>query len=419
MDKAQVAEIIVLGAGMVGVCTAIELQSRGHSVTLVDNHEPGTETSHGNAGVIQAEAVEPYALPREFGVLADILLGRTNDVTWSLSGLMSMALPLARYFLCSATDRHADISRIYSQLIQRATEHHAKLIVAAKAESLIVRQGLADVYRSQVALERQAKDLARVEQAYGVKSRVLDEAAYKREEPAITGTIAGAIHWPQSWSCKNPQALTQKYAEIFTTGVGQLITANAEHVCQRGSGWSLTASSGRTINAEHVVVCLGPWSPLLLRQFEYRIPMIYKRGYHAHYAAQTPVTRPFLDVSNGVVATSVHQGLRVTSGVALVQHGAPANVKQLNRGAIGLSEIMHVGPQTQDPVWFGTRPCMPDMLPLVGQAPRHANLWFNFGHGHQGFTLGPTSARYLADAFEGDKSDVGSALSPQNRIAAS
>ncbi len=404
---------------MVGVCTAIELQSHGHCVTLVDSHEPGTETSHGNAGIIQAEAVEPYALPRELGVLAEIVLGRTNDVTWSFSGLMSMALPLARYFLCSAPARHADISRIYSQLIQRATEHHAKLIMAAKAESLIVRQGLVDVYRSQVALERQAKDLARVEQTYGVISRVLDEAAYKREEPAITGTVAGAIHWPQSWSCKDPRALTQHYARLFTAGAGQLITANAAHLRKSGAGWSLAVSPGHTIDAAHVVVCLGPWSPERLREFGYRIPMIYKRGYHAHYAAKTQVNRPFLDVANGVVATSVNQGLRVTSGVSLVRHSAPANVNQLYRGANGLSEILHVGPQTQEPVWYGTRPCMPDMLPLVGKAPRHSNLWFNFGHGHQGFTLGPTTARYLADAFDGIKSDVGDALSPQGRIAAS
>lgn len=409
------AEILVLGAGMAGVSAALELQARGHNVVVADRKAPGQETSFGNAGIIQAEAAEPYALPRDLPTLLSYALGQSNDVTWSWRAVLSMAPALWRYFRTSAPDHHQALSRIYAQLTRSAPRDHAPLITASGADNLISREGFNFLFRHQKNLDAAAADLDRLEQLYGITSRVLDGQAFRSEEPALKAAPAGAIHWLQSWTCSDPGSLVGHYADLFVQRGGRMVSANATGLRATRSGWSLPGAGG-PLEAEHAVVALGPWSPEVLKPLGYTVRMVLKRGYHGHYAAPLSLRRPFVDTDYGVVAASMRQGLRVSTGAALVPMSAPHDTRQLERAVHGLSPLLDLGPRIEEPQWSGTRPCLPDMLPLAGPAPRHKGLWFHFGHGHQGFTLGPTTARLLADAFEGKTDSLVSALSPLGRV---
>ncbi len=129
--------IIVLGAGMVGVSVAWHLARRGHDVTLVDRREPGLETSFGNAGIIQREAVRPYAFPRDIGTLLRVLPNREVDIRYRPTGMVSAAGPLLNYWLNSGGERYARIVREWASLIMRCQEAHAPMIEAAGAEALV------------------------------------------------------------------------------------------------------------------------------------------------------------------------------------------------------------------------------------------------------------------------------------------
>ena len=111
--------VIVLGAGMIGVSTALHLQRRGWSVVLVDRKPPGRETSYGNAGFIQSEAVRPYPFPRDLRTLAAIATGRANDIHYSIASLPRHIGPLLRYWWHSAPERHRRISQSYAPIILR------------------------------------------------------------------------------------------------------------------------------------------------------------------------------------------------------------------------------------------------------------------------------------------------------------
>jgi len=146
---------LVLGTGMVGVDTALALQERGHLVILLDRRGPGDETSYGNAGIIQTEAAEPYAMPRSLGSLWRILAGRTNDVVWHLNAMPEYMRPLAEYHFHSAGPRH----------------------------------------RSPRVLEQGLRDIERTRREYGVPFEALDSQALARAEPAMRQPLAGAIRW--------------------------------------------------------------------------------------------------------------------------------------------------------------------------------------------------------------------------------
>ncbi len=409
------ADFLVLGAGMVGVSTALALQEQGHAVILVDRKAPGRETSFGNAGIIQAEAAEPYALPRDPLTLLRFALGRTNDVTWSMGGVAEMLPALWRYFRNSTPARHAEISRTYVRLTERSTQDHAPLIAEAGLENLMTREGLGVLYRDAAEYGAAVADAERVSATYGTRFRAVDGADYAREDPALIKAPAGVIHWTDSWSCASPGALTEGYAALFARRGGRILTGDAASLQQAGSGWQVETVEG-AVTAEQAVIALGPWSPRVLSRFGYRIPMVYKRGYHGHFAAPRSPVRPFLDVANGIVVAPMTDGLRLATGAALVTRQSVPDPRQLDRGRDGISDLIEVGERIREPQWSGARPCLPDMLPMVGPAPRHAGLWMNFGHGHQGFTLGPTTGSLLAQMVAGETPGGFDALLPKKRL---
>ncbi|REG85040.1 NAD(P)/FAD-dependent oxidoreductase [Marinomonas pollencensis] len=409
------AEFLVLGAGMVGVSSALALQAAGHTVTLVDRIEAGCETSYGNAGIIQAEAAEPHALPRHFMSLLNYAFERGNDVTWRLDGLLQMAPALLSYFRQSSAARHSKIAHVYSQLTSRSTTDHEVWICDASAEHLIQRNGFAMFYRTAEAFDDATQKATFLTKEYGVISRIIEGKDYRVEEPMLQSDPVGVVNFEQNWSCRSPGDLTKAYADLFVSRGGRFVFGEANSLQQSATGWRVMTEAGE-LSAEQVVIALGPWSPELLKRFGYYIPMIYKRGYHGHFTSPTALTRPLMDVENGVVASAMTSGLRVTSGAALVPMTAPLDTRQLDRGAKALSDILPLGGRVIEPQWVGTRPCMPGMLPLVGAAPKHKGLWFNFGHGHQGFTLGPTTAELLAKSIAGEESALLSALAPKYQL---
>ena len=181
--------------------------------------------------------------------------------------------------------------------------------------------------------------------------------------------------------------------------------------------WSWRSGDGM-VGARQAVVALGPWSPDLLKRFGYRFPMIRKRGYHRHYAGGSGLDLPLRDVACGYVIAPMRKGLRITTGAELAFPDDDSNPVQLARAERAAREIIDLGGPVEAEPWFGTRPCMPDMLPVLGAAPRHEGLWMHFGHGHQGFTLGPVTGRILAELMSGETPSVDPSAYRPDRFAA-
>jgi D-amino-acid dehydrogenase len=396
-------DVIVLGAGMVGVASALHLQRRGWSVVLVDRKQPGCETSYGNAGIIQSEAVRPHAMPRDLGSLAAIAAGRTNDVDYSVGSLPRHLGPLLRYWWHSAPERHRRISRSYALVIAQATSEHGALIRQAGADALVRRSGFRALHRTQAALDHAAMLTEMLASEYGVRSRIIGQAELRAAEPELTGTGAGAVHWLEPWTVSDPGGLVAAYADLFTRSGGTFIHGDAATLAPAaGGGWQVSTDRGR-IDAEAVVVALGPWSPDLLRKFGYRFRMVRKRGYHRHFSGAGRLDLPLLDAAHGYVVAPMSRGMRITTGAELSGRRGSSAPIQLARAERAARELFDLGTAVEVNPWSGIRPCMPDMLPVIGPAPRHMGMWMHFGHGHQGFTLGPATGRLLAERMTGEQ----------------
>jgi D-amino-acid dehydrogenase len=406
---------IVLGAGMVGVATALQLQRRGWSVALVDRRQPGEETSYGNAGIIQSEALRPYPMPRDWRSLLAIAMGQTNDVHYRLASLPQHVGPLLRYWWHSSPHRHDKISAAYAQIIAQATPEHEVLIADSGAGNLVRRDGFRVLHRNQADLDAEAADAEALRAAHGVAFKVLTARELAQAEPSLLETGVGGLHWQQPWTVSEPGVLVTAYANLFIRLGGKLLRGDATTLAETGAGWSVMTDDGR-IEAEAVVVALGPWSPTLLKAFGYRIPMVQKRGYHRHYAGGSPLDLPLRDAAFGYVMAPMTKGVRITTGAELATPDAAATQVQLARAESAAHGLIDLGAPVEEKPWFGTRPCMPDMKPVLGPAARHKGLWMNFGHGHQGFTLGPVTARILVDMMSGERPSIDASAFRPNRF---
>ena len=400
-------EIIVLGAGMVGVGTALALQQRGHAVTLIDRTQPGRETSYGNAGIIQREAVRPYAFPRDVATLARIVSGRSNDAHYHVGALSRMAPQLFRYWASSAPRRYAAVVQAYSRLIEHCVTEHAGWIEAAGATDLVRKDGWLQMYRSGQAFEAAAAQAVTVARAHGLACAVLDSAALAAAQPVLRMALAGAVHWKDPWTVLDPGELVACYARLFLKRGGSFATGDALTLRADGAGWVVetgAAAQARVpVSGAHAVIALGPWADTLTRRLGYRLPLFVKRGYHRHFACEAMPGMPVLDVERGTLLAPMARGLRITTGAEFARQDAPATPVQLLRAEASARELVRLGHPVEADPWLGSRPCTADMLPVLGAAPHHPGLWFNFGHAHQGFTLGPVTGRLLAELISGEK----------------
>lgn len=395
-------EVVVLGAGIVGVCTALALQQRGHAVCLIDRNAPGRETSYGNAGIIQREAVQPYAFPRAWQAILRVAARRGNDVHYHLRALPSLVPSLARYWHASAPRRYAATVTAYAALIEHCIDEHAPLIERAGAQDLIRKSGWLEAYRTPAAFEAAAREAQAVSAQHALHTAILDGDALAAAEPALQRRLAGAVHWQDPWTVSDPGELVARYAALFEREGGVFVRGDADTLRAVGSGWTVQTGAG-AIDAEHAVIALGPWAAGLTQKLAYRLPLFVKRGYRRHYHVQDMPQKPLLDAENGILLAPMRQGLRLTTGAEFAHHEAPPTPVQSVRAQQLAAELVRLGDPVEAQPWMGARPCIADMRPVVGRAPRHANLWFHFGHGHQGLTLGPATARLLAELFDHDR----------------
>ena len=392
------ADVLVLGAGMVGVSAALHLQKLGRDVILVDRHErAGEETSYGNAGLIECASVFPYMFPRDLKQILQYALNRSPQVRYSISDLPDFLPWLVRYYLASSPQRALHSAMAELPLIRQSLVEHEALIAEAGVPELLRRTGWLKLFRSETSLAKAVREAERAGQ-YGVASEILDSKAIAAREPHLTGDFAGAVHLPAPGFIADPAALARAYAALFVRKGGRFVVADARSLTQEAGGWRVDGAAAR-----EAVVALGPWSDLVYRPLGYAIPLGFKRGYHLHLkpGGNAVLNHPVLDSDLGFLLAPMNQGIRLTTGVEFARRDAAPSPIQIDRALPRARSLFPLGEAIEAKPWMGRRPCLPDMLPVIGRAPRHPGLWFDFGHQHHGLTLGPVTGRLLAEMMTG------------------
>jgi D-amino-acid dehydrogenase len=392
-------DVVVLGAGIVGVSAAIAARQRGLSVVLVDRREPGNETSYGNAGILSSGSIMPLNKPSLWNALPTYITNRHAALRWNPAWAIRNLDWIVRFLANTAPSRLKPRATALHGLIGASLKLHREWIVKADAAQRIRETGWLKAWRSD------AVDAAKEEQAfladYGIASELLDRQAISALEPNILPVYKVGLLHTQTASVDSPGAVVMAYARMFAGSGGEIRQSDIKAIVPDGEGWRVMLADG-AISARHVVVALGPWSGDLLRPLGYRIPMAFERGYHREFKPNPArsLRRPIHDAEGSFLMTPMEQGIRVTSGVELTARDAPSSFAQLDAVVPAARSVVEFGEAVGEP-WRGARPTLPDSLPMIGPAPRHAGLWFAFGNQHIGFTTGPATGVAIAAMIMG------------------
>jgi D-amino-acid dehydrogenase len=393
-------DVAVLGAGMVGVATANAARQRGLNVVLVDRREPGSETSHGNAGILSSGSIFPLNMPSLWRKLPHYLTNRDPALRWNPAWALRNARWVAGFLANASSAQTKPRATALHGLIAASLKIHRDWIVKAGAPQRIRETGWLKAWRSDAVAAAKAEQAALAD--YGIKSEVLDRQAISALEPGILPVFSVGLLHTETASVDSPGAVVKAYAEMFAGSGGEIRRADIMAIAPEGEGWRVVLSDG-PLRARHVVVALGPWSKELLQPLGYRVPLGFERGYHQHFKpnAAHPLRRPIHDSEAGFLVTPVEQGLRITTGVELIDRDAPSSFAQLDAVVPLARGLVEFGEAVGEP-WRGSRPTLPDSLPMIGPAPRHRGLWLAFGHQHIGFTTGAGTGLAIAAMISGE-----------------
>lgn len=402
-------DVLILGAGIVGIATGIHLLKRGRSVVLVDKNQPGRETSYGNAGIIQREGVRPHAFPRDLATLMQVGLHLSTAARYEPLALPRIAPPLLKYWWASSPEHYRHIVESYAPLIGRSIDTHAAFIneIGPDAEKLITKQGWYQVFRTPEKLASAAAKAADDKARFGVNHELVDWAGLKAVEPSLRGGLVGAIHWTDPWTVSDPGELVAQYFGLYQRLGGTFVSGEADGLTQHGNTWS-TKVGGVQHSAREAVIALGPWAPEVLDKLGYRLPLFVKRGYHMHYQAEGGATlnHTLLDPEVGFAMAPMARGIRITTGAEFALRDAAPTPIQLGKAEAAARDFFPLGARVDKEPWKGARPCTPDMMPIISKAPKHEGLYAGIGHAHHGFTLGPATGELLAQMMTGEATAI-------------
>ena len=398
MSDKQV-DVIVLGAGIVGVSAAYAARQRGLSVILADRREPGSETSYGNAGILSSGSIMPLNQPSLWNALPKYLTNRHAALRWDPAWAIRNADWVIRFLANAAPSRLRPRATALHGLIGASLKLHREWIVKAGAAQRIRETGWLKAWRSDAVAAAKAEQAFLAD--YGIESRLFDRQDISALEPNILPVYKVGLLHTQTASVDSPGAVVKAYARMFVSEGGEIRQSDIKAIAPDGDGWRVTLADG-VISARHVVVALGPWSADLLRPLGYRVPLAFERGYHREFKPNPARTllRPIHDAEGSFLMTPMEQGIRVTSGVELTARDAPSSFAQLDAVVPVARGVVEFGEAVGEP-WRGARPTLPDSLPMIGPAPRHAGLWLAFGNQHIGFTTGPATGAAIAAMIGG------------------
>lgn len=395
-------EITVLGAGVVGLCCAVWLQRDGHAVTLIDRGEPGAETSSGNAGLIQTEAVVPIATPGILRQVPKMLLDPSGPLVVRWRYLHRIAPWLARFVLAARPANVERLSFAIASLLDASTEAWLSLIDEAGARDLWHETGELHVYRTRAAWEAAQPSVAlRRRRGSRVEELTVDEM--RQLEPALSRDLHAGYLMPDANSVSHPLHLSQRLADLFRRNGGTLVRAEVRTVepGQPGAPVRLVTDDG-VREASSLVVAAGAFSKPFAAALGSRLPLDTERGYHLWLSDPgVDIRRPVVVGDHRFGIVPMTGGLRLVGTAELAGLDLPpywARADMLGRLAAPIVPGLRLDGAER---WMGYRPSMPDSLPVVGRAPGRSNVYFAFGHGHLGLTMGAVTGRLIADLAAG------------------
>ncbi|MCA0870699.1 FAD-dependent oxidoreductase [Seohaeicola saemankumensis] len=398
--------VAVIGAGIVGVSTAIWLQRDGHDVILIDRAGPAEGTSFGNGGVLASCAVVPVPVP---GLLAKAprMLLDSNQPLFLKWRYVPRLLPwLTRYMGHANAADAARAAAALTAVIGDSLADHQALSRGTPAERWVVPSDYMFVYENRTHFLADGFGWA-LRRDLGFEWTELEGNAFRAYDPVFDPRLGYGVKLANHGRISDPGQYVKDLAQHVQQQGGRLVIGDVSDIAYENGKVSGVRVSGQTISCDAAVIATGVWSGPLSRKLGLAVPLESERGYHIEFWNPSVVPRsPIMVASGKFVATPMEGRLRLAGVVefgGLDAGPSRAPFELLKRQGLAAFPGLEYSEMTE---WMGHRPAPADSIPVIGEVPGIAGVFTGFGHHHVGLTGGPKTGRLIAQMIGGHRPNI-------------
>ena len=391
----------VIGAGIVGACSAAWLQRKGFDVTIIDRHPPGSQTSFGNAGSLSPSAILPVGMPGMMKRVPSWLLDRNGPLRVRWSYAPRAASWLWQFLRYSEPQEVRRISAAMRSLLQTTFDDYDPLIRDAGLQDLVRRNGCLYVYDNAEEMAA-ARFGIEVRRENGAVLEELDGPALRQMEPSLNRRFTCALYAPENGSILDPGAFTSGIVQSVCDHGGAFLSGDVSEIQPQTDGIRLNIGGSHHV-FDKVAIAAGAWSLALMRQLGDAPPLETQRGYHA--TVMNPNSAPSRTVmwpARNLMTNPMAIGMRFAGTVEFAGLEAAPDMERA-KALLRLGQEMYPDLRPQEvSEWMGHRPCFPDSLPVIDTATRDDRICYAMGHQHVGMCGGAPTGRMVAEILAGE-----------------
>ena len=394
--------IIVIGAGIVGVSTAIWLQRSGFKVTIIDQKGPATGASHGNAGILAASSIIPVPNPSLIKKLPFYLLSKDSPVFFKMSYLPKM-FPFLMSYLSKSNLREVNkYAERMTPLIFDTVCQHKSLAKGTGAEKFISYQDYCFGYETEENFLNDKK-VWKLRQKHGLPFEVVNGNEFSNFDPFYKDLFDVIVKCKNHGKINDPGLYVKTLCDHFLSQGGELIISKVNDISSKNLNDVIVKIESDTLIANKIVVATGAWSKKILKKFKIKMPLESERGYHVEYVEPNFYPKvPMMLTSKKFVITPMDGRIRVAglvefAGLKTLKRKPPLNLLK--------NKIKDLFPNLkckEKIEWLGHRPALVDSLPMLGYLDKNKQILVAFGHQHLGLTAGAKTGRIVSDLIIGN-----------------
>ncbi|WP_339630862.1 FAD-dependent oxidoreductase [uncultured Sneathiella sp.] len=403
----EAPDVIVIGAGIIGITTAIELLLMGAKVTVLDREGVAAGASRGNAGAFAFSDAAPVASPGIMKKAPKWLFDPLGPLSVPLPYALKIAPWMYRFWRASRPDQVRAGTAALVALMTASRERLVPLMETTGTHNMLRQHGNLQLYESRKAFEENLP-MWREREARGVKFTALTSPEEIAEhQPGIDRRFVGAIHTNDWYGISDPKDYTTALSTFFESRGGTIRIAEASALEAVSGGVSVVLSDGTRLSADQIVVAAGAWSHRLAKTLGDHIPLETERGYNTTLPVGAfDLKRQLSFEEHGFVVSPLSSGIRVGGAVELGGLNLPPNYRRAD-ALLKKAKSFLPGLKTEGGTqWMGFRPSLPDSIPVIGPASATNRIIYAFGHGHLGLTQSAGTARIVANLVMGRENTV-------------
>ncbi len=398
--------VAIIGAGIVGVSTAIWLQRAGHEVTLIDRAGPAEGTSQGNGGILASCSMVPVTGPGLIGKAPRMLFDPNQPLFLRWGYLPKLAPWLIRYLRNANAEDTRRIASAVAPIVGDSLSEHQSLAKGTGAEKWIVPSDYLYVYNDRAHYESDAFAWSlRGENGYSWDE--LDGPAFRDYDPIFAEDLGFAVRLGDHGRITDPGQYVRDLADHVVKTGGRLLKAHVTDIALENGQVAGVRAGGETVPCDAVVLATGVWSSPLAKKLGLNVPLESERGYHLEFWDPSFMPRaPVMIASGKFVATPMEGRLRLAGVVEFGGLDAPpsrAPFNLLRKNGLAAFPGLTFSHETE---WMGHRPAPADSIPVIGEIPGAPGAYTGFGHHHIGLTGGPKTGRILSQLISGQKPNL-------------